>query len=202
MAGRMSVTRGIAMRDSLEHPPIHDEVLWRPAEERDDEVVAELCQGLYREDPGPWPGGHRNIGATLAALRREPWRGRAVVADVGGRLVGYALLVAFWSNDLGGELCEVDELYVAPGWRDRGYGAALFAAIEAGSVWPTPAVAIALGITPSNARARRLYERLGFSIAGVSMVKDLGEAAERSAPSTVAAGDRVTSASGSAKDRG
>lgn len=170
------------MRGPFAYPPTRDEAAtWRPVEERDDDIVAELCLGLYREDPGPWAGGPRNIRTTLATLRREPWRGRAVVADVGGRVVGYALLVAFWSNHLGGELCEVDELYIAPGFRDRGHGAALFAAIESGGVWPTPAVAIALGITPGNDRARRLYERLGLSIAGVSMVKALGEAAERPA---------------------
>jgi len=185
------------MRDPLAHPPTTDEAAtWRPANERDDDVVAELCRGLYHEDPGPWPGGPRNIRTTLAALRREPWRGRAVVADVGGRVVGYALLVAFWSNDFGGELCEVDELYVAPGFRDRGYGAALFAAIEAGDVWPARAVAIALGITPTNDRARRLYERLGFSVAGVSMVKDLGETRD---PPLESGGVRVTKANDGAK---
>ncbi len=148
--------------------------MWRLATERDDDVLVEMCLGLHREDPGPLGGDARHLRETLATFRREPWRGRAVALDVGRQVVGYALLVAFWSNELGGELCEVDELYVAPGFRDRGTGAALFAAVEAGDVWPARAVAIALGTTPANDRARRLYERLGFSIAGVSMVKELG----------------------------
>src|SRR5512142_652000 len=148
---------------------------WRIADAREDEALVELCRELYREDPGALSERLPRMRDTLAALRRDPWRGRAVVLEVERQVVGYALLVAFWSNHLGGEVCEVDELFVASGFRSRGYGAALFRALErGGDLWPGPAVAIALGITPTNARARRLYERLGFVEVGVSMVRMLG----------------------------
>ena len=145
--------------------------MWRPATESDDDVLVEMCLGLYQEDPGPLPGDARPMLETLATLRREPWRGRAVVLDVGQQVVGYALLIAYWSNEFGGEVCAVDELYVVRDFRGRGHGAALFEAIERGDVWPAPVVAVVLGITPGNTRARRLYERLGFAAVGVSMVK-------------------------------
>ncbi len=154
--------------------------MWRLATEPDDDVLVEMCHGLYREDPGSLPDDARDMRKTLATLRREPWRGRAVVLDVGGQVVGYALLIPFWSNELGGEVCEVDEAYVAPDLRGRGHGTALLQAIERGDVWPAPAVAVALGVTPGNARARRLYERLGFAAAGVTMVKTLPRPPARS----------------------
>ncbi len=147
--------------------------MWRLASESDDDVLLEMCLGLYREDPGPLAGDARHMRESLATLRREPWRGRAVVLDVGQQVVGYALLIAFWSNELGGEVCQVDEIYVTPGFRGRGHGASLFEAIQRGDLWPTPAVAVALGVTPGNDRARRLYERLGLVAVGVSMVKRL-----------------------------
>jgi GNAT superfamily N-acetyltransferase len=142
--------------------------MWRIATEDDDDVLAELCIALHREDPGPLPEHAHHMRGTLAILRREPWRGRAIALEVEERVVGYALLVAFWSNGLGGEVCEIDELYVDREFRGRGFGAALFGAMEAGELWPAPTVALALGVTPGNARA---YERLGFVAAGVSMVK-------------------------------
>jgi GNAT superfamily N-acetyltransferase len=148
--------------------------MWRLAAERDDDALVELCLGLYREDPGPSPGpspGARDMRETLRTLRREPWRGRAVALDVGPQVVGYALLVPYWSNEFGGEVCAVDELYVRGDFRGHGHGTALFGAIERREVWPAPIVAIALGVTPGNARARRLYERLGFTAVGLSMVK-------------------------------
>jgi GNAT superfamily N-acetyltransferase len=147
--------------------------MWRPATETENELLVELCAALHREDAGPLPADARHLRATLATLRREPWRGRAVVCEVDQRVVGYALLIAFWSNELGGEVCAVDELYVVPDLRGRGHGTALFEAIERGALWPAPAAAMALGTTPDNARARRLYERLGFTTVGVSMVKRL-----------------------------
>lgn len=145
--------------------------MWHLATESDDDVLVEMYLGLCREDPGPLPGDARHMRETLATLRRDPWRGRAVVLDVGQQVAGYALLIACWSNELGGEVCEVDELYVTRDLRGRGHGTALFEAIERGDLWPLPLVAIALGITPGNTRARRLYERLGFAPVGVSMVK-------------------------------
>ena len=111
--------------------------------------------------------------ATLRALRREPCRGRAVVLEIESQLSGYALLIAFWSNELGGSICEVDELFVMPERRNRGHGKSLFEAISQGGLWPTPIVGIALGVTPDNVRARRFYERLGFTAAGISMVRRL-----------------------------
>ena len=39
-----------------------------------------------------------------------------------------------------------------------------------GVLWATAVVGIALGVTPDNSRARRLYERLGFTAVGFSMV--------------------------------
>jgi predicted GNAT family acetyltransferase len=93
--------------------------------------------------------------------------------DIQGQVSGYALLIGFWSNELGGEICEVDELYVVPGHRNRGYGSSLFAAIALGDLWPRSKAAIVLGVTPGNAAARRLYERLGFAAAGIAMVRRL-----------------------------
>ena len=147
--------------------------MWRLAQPADDDALVAMCAQLYREDPGPAPVPADQMRATLAALHREPWRGRAVVLEVRERLSGYALLISFWSNELGGEVCDVDELFVVPELRNQGYGTSLFDAIARGELWPTPAVALELGVTPGNTRARRLYERLGFTAVGVSMVRRL-----------------------------
>jgi len=147
--------------------------MWRLAKPEEDDSLAEMCTRLYDEDPGALPVHPENMRATLQALRREPCRGRAVVLEVERRLSGYALLIAFWSNELGGHICEVDELFIVPVSRSQGHGKLLFDGISQGHLWPTPIAGIALGVTPDNVRARRLYERLGFRAAGISMVRRL-----------------------------
>ena len=114
-----------------------------------------------------------NMRSTLVALRGEPCRGCAVVLEIESEISGYALLIAFWSNELGGDICELDELFVVPERRNLGHGKSLFEAILQGSLWPTPIVGMALGVTPDNVRARRFYERLGFRAVGISMVRRL-----------------------------
>ena len=88
---------------------------------------------------------------------------------MGDRLAGYALLLPFSSNEQGGEICEVNELYVRAERRGEGLGSALFAAIDAGSFGAFAGVA--LGVAPANARARRLYERLGFRAVGTTIFR-------------------------------
>jgi GNAT superfamily N-acetyltransferase len=136
--------------------------MWRPARGDEDDLVVTMCLALNREDPGE-PVAEPQVRRTLAAFRAEPVRGRAVVAEVDGAVVGYALLVSFWSNEYGGEICAVDELYVAPSHRGRGISTSLFDAIlRDQSLFGGRPVALELEVTPDNARARALYERLGF----------------------------------------
>jgi len=61
--------------------------------------------------------------------------------------------------------------YDCPRTSPWSHGSALFDAIETGDLWPGFLVALALGVTPDNCRARRLYKRLGFSAIGTSMVR-------------------------------
>jgi ribosomal protein S18 acetylase RimI-like enzyme len=138
---------------------------WRLASPKDDEAIVARCLALYREDPAGAPVPAGSCQATLARLRAEPARGRAVVLEHEGRVAGYALLISFWSTELGGELCTIDELYVDPEARSGGRASALVRALMAGEggLWPGRPVALELEVTPTNGRARALYERLGFA---------------------------------------
>jgi ribosomal protein S18 acetylase RimI-like enzyme len=147
--------------------------MWRAARPEDDNAIVAMCAALNAEDPGPLPVPDTQTRHTLDVLRREPHRGRAIVLELEGKPAGYALLISFWSNELGGEVCEIDELYVVPEQRGRGHGRALFAGIERGELWPSHRVAMALIVRDDNARAKRLYARLGFGAAGISMARRL-----------------------------
>ena len=137
---------------------------WRPAHQHEDDEIVAMSLALFAEDPAPDHVSAAQVRATLARFRDEPIRGRALVLDAGGAVAGYAFLVSFWSNELGGEICTVDEFYIAPPWRAQGHGSRLVRGLlEGSSLWPRRPVALELEVSPSNADALRLYHRLGFA---------------------------------------
>jgi len=136
---------------------------WRAARDDEWQAVADLMLELYREDPAPTEVTRPQVLRTLARLAAEPLRGVAVVAPGEQGLDAYALLCSFWSNELGGEVCIIDELFVAPHARGRGVATGLVRGLLARKLpWFGAAVSVELEVTPSNHRARALYERLGF----------------------------------------
>lgn len=143
--------------------------MWRAAHPEDEDAIVALSLALFTEDPGE-PVSETQVRRTLAVLRDEPTRGRAAVLQRDGQVAGYALLISFWSNEYGGVICNVDELYLRPEHRGQGWGTSLFEAIwRDRALWPTPPVLLELEVTPSNTRARALYERLGFRAKNVTL---------------------------------
>ena len=136
---------------------------WRSSESQDDEAIVAMSVDLYYRKPPPEGVSESQVRATLAMFRAQPVRGRAIVLDNDGRCAGYAFLVSFWSNELGGEICTVDELYIVTELRSQGHGTQLLASLQSGTeLWPGRPVALELEVAPGNRRARVLYERLGF----------------------------------------
>ncbi len=87
--------------------------------------------------------------------------GRVLVARLGDRVVGVAVLSFLWTLEHGGAAGWLDELYVEPAARDRGIGEQLArAAIEAADA--AGCLALDLEVEPGHETAVRLYERLGF----------------------------------------
>jgi GNAT superfamily N-acetyltransferase len=151
--------------------------MWRIAGAHDDDKIVSMCLALNADDPGHAPVRPEQVLRTLAKLRDEPHRGRAVVCEVDGDTTGYALLISFWSNELGGEVCVIDELFVVPEYRSRGVATELLASLihNKGSLSPAKSVALGLEVSPANVRARALYERVGFRGSNLVMQLPLAE---------------------------
>jgi ribosomal protein S18 acetylase RimI-like enzyme len=84
---------------------------------------------------------------------------RAFIAEVGGRMAG----LVCWDVRSGGEIGELVEVTVDPDFQGRGIATAMCRRVldlfrERGC----RAVLVKTGLDPGHARARKLYEKLGF----------------------------------------
>ena len=124
-------------------------------------AVLDMMHRLYAEDATASGVDESLFPQTLHKLLTQPQTGRIVLLCVGGVVQGYALLIPYWSNEYGGSLVYVDELYVMIEARCQGIGKGLFRWLA--SERPFGAVGIFLEVSPQNRRARRLYEQMGFT---------------------------------------
>jgi len=136
------------------------DIKYRQFNAADSEAVAELILNLYREDPSDRPMLRRKIQDTFDSLSRHPDRGCIMVIEAGNEIAGYSIIINFWSNEFGGNICFIDELYIKKQFRGRGIGTNFIKYLEANKFGDS--VALRLEVTPNNEKARKLYEGLGF----------------------------------------
>jgi ribosomal protein S18 acetylase RimI-like enzyme len=121
-----------------------------------------MMHGLYTEDSEGEPMHRDKIQATIRELTQYPEKGRIVVFTVASDIVGYALVIFYWSNEYGGHILHIDELFVKSAWRGQGIATRFFSALPLAGM-PSPK-ALQLEVTPSNPRAQAYYEQLGFQV--------------------------------------
>jgi len=104
---------------------------------------------------------------TPAIVRRDAFgRRRALrllVAEVGGRLVGYASFAVGYNTDVAARDLWMHDLFVQAPWRRAGIGRALLTAVAREAAGRGLA-SLEWGVRSSNTRALRFYRRLGAHV--------------------------------------
>jgi GNAT superfamily N-acetyltransferase len=100
------------------------------------------------------------IQLTFNRLLAHPDNGTIEVFEVEQRIIGYSLLVNFWSNEYGGTILVIDELYIIPEFQGKGIGSRFIKYLNETRF--NDCVALELEVLPYNTRALQLYEQLGF----------------------------------------
>ena len=129
-------------------------------QDSDTGVVTELIKALYREDPAGKAMTDEKIRGTFDRLAAHPHAGTLLVFETDSRTIGYALLINFWSNEYGGNVLVIDELYIIPAFRGQGMGTRFIQYLAENRF--NDCVALELEVLPYNVRALKLYERIGF----------------------------------------
>lgn len=137
-------------------------VTYRPFRMSDKKEIAAMMKALCQEDPSSHFPTESSVAKTLAELRRHPEKGNLVLILSDEKIVGYCLIMYYWSNEYGGNILNIDEFYVKPDWRGRGLGTDFLRYLVKNRF--NDCVALELETMPANIRAQKLYERVGFKL--------------------------------------
>ena len=123
-------------------------------------VFVRMVNSLYSEDPEGQPMNSSKVEATINEYKKNPEKIRIVILEKNNDIIGYSILVYLWSNEYGGNILIVDELYIKEKFRTEGIGSYFIKWLEEREEF----VAIQLETTPSNRRVFNYYIRLGFEV--------------------------------------
>ena len=77
-------------------------ITYRQFRTSDKKTVVELIKSLYREDPEGKPVFDEKINKTFNQLTKHPDKGTIMIVEVDSKIIGYSILINFWSNEYGG----------------------------------------------------------------------------------------------------
>lgn len=138
----------------------------RPVGEPDRQLYKKLVQEFYSSDAVLHSIPDVHIDRTFCELMRSDAYAIAYIIECDGNPAGYTLLARHFSQEAGGEVIWIEELYLLPDFRGMGVGTKVFAQLFE----KYPASAFRLEIEPDNKRAAALYARLGFEPLGYSQM--------------------------------
>lgn len=147
-------------RSAAKHVTTSDLTL-APLVREDIPTFAKMVVQLYVDDPSSTVMTIERATAQAARMLDAPAQVSPFLLRRGELVLGYVVLVPFFSNEYGGLIGVVDELFVRSEFRGKGFGGQaleLAKAVAAARGW----VRLTLETNAANARARALYERQGF----------------------------------------
>lgn len=97
---------------------------------------------------------------TVSRSFSAPDQVKIEIFRVGNKVVGYAFLAFYWSNEYGGLVLILDELYIIPSYRNQGFGTFFVEYLTKDEAYKI----IKLEVLKNNSSALMLYKRLGFKI--------------------------------------
>lgn len=119
-----------------------------------------LVIGLYDHSPEGQPMTMEKINATIDYFGKHPDKGSIILFFSQDEVVGYSILIPYWSNEYGGLVLFVDELFVRQDCRNQRIGSDFLQYLLQKKAHGFKA--ILLEVFPSNTRAYEFYTRNGF----------------------------------------
>lgn len=132
----------------------------RKIREEDKLDYIEMAKTFYASDAVDHNIPEKYITDTFDELMKSDCYAVGYIIECEDRTAGYALLAKTFSQEAGGMVLWIDELYVKPEYRNRGVGYEFFTYLK--EYLPNNVKRIRLEVEDSNKKAVALYKQLGF----------------------------------------
>lgn len=143
----------------------------RPIAPADRQNYLTMCREFYSGDAVLHPVPEEYFARTFDALMENTPFAAAYIIEQDGAAAGYALLAKSFSQEAGGIVVWIEELYIRPEFQGHGLGTAFFRFLEAQNDGTVKRYR--LEYEPDNVRGAALYRRIGFTSLGYGqMIKD------------------------------
>ena len=128
----------------------------------DKDCYLAMGRDFYAGEGTLFPISDQKLLDTFDCLMRGEQGLRGGILEHEGQVVGYALLVFYWSCEAGGQTVQLEELYLSERVRGCGLGSQFMEWLL--REYEGSAKRFRLEVCPRNQRVKRLYERYGFEI--------------------------------------
>ena len=134
---------------------------FREAVPSDEAVLLPMMRALAEQDPEVIPFNESSARSAFHQFLSLPAFGRIWLLYDGAALAGYIILTVGFSFEFRGHDAFIDELYITPAHRRRGFGRQAMAFVEQ-EAREMRVNAIHLEVDPGNDSALELYRRTGY----------------------------------------
>ena len=143
----------------------------RKMTENEKELYITMAEEFYNSDAVLHPIPRDYFEKTANEALRSDEYAEIYLLEYEGETAGYGLTARTFSQEAGGQVLWIEELYIRKEFRSKGLGREFFSSLEdknRGEI-----VRLRLEVEADNTRAISLYERLGYEVLDyVQMVKD------------------------------
>lgn len=134
--------------------------MFRKITEKDREFYISSVKTFYNSDAVDHQIPESFIIKTFDELMKSDTYAEAYIIEHDDRNAGYALLAKTFSQEAGGIVVWLEEIFILPEFRSCGLGGEFFRFLKE----TCPAARLRLELCPSNNRACEVYKRHGFEV--------------------------------------
>lgn len=132
----------------------------RKAEESDRSMYLAMAHEFYHSPAVLHPVPDEHFERTFDICMKSSEYAECYILELDGEYAGYGLIAKTWSQEAGGLVYWIEEIYVRGAYRSKGLGQEFFKLLEQKKEDGT--VRFRLEVEADNERAMQLYTRMGY----------------------------------------